>query len=149
MNWKIKRFDELTGEELYEILRARAEVFVVEQNCVYQDLDKKDETAYHLWAEEAGEVCAYLRILPEGVSYAETSVGRVLTAAEHRGKGLSRALMQNALEFIEKGLKKREVRISAQAYLEKFYESFGFRPVSGVYLEDGIEHIEMLFRKEQ
>lgn len=148
MNWKIKKFDELTTKELYEILRIRAEVFVVEQDCVYQDLDSKDEDAYHLFGEEKGDVVSYLRILQKGVVYQETAIGRVLTKKSYRKKGLSREMVQRAIDFITNDIVENEIRISAQAYLLKFYESFGFETTSDVYLEDGIEHIEMLYKRQ-
>ncbi|MEW9054136.1 MAG: GNAT family N-acetyltransferase [Neobacillus sp.] len=147
MNYKIKKFNELTTKELYEILKVRAEVFVVEQNCVYQDLDSKDEVSYHLFLEDNSEIIAYLRILPKGISYPETSIGRVLTKASYRKKGLSKEMVQKAIDFIIDILEEKEIKISAQAYLQKFYRSFGFKPISGIYLEDGIEHIEMLYQK--
>ena len=145
MKWKIKTFNELTTTELYEILRIRAEVFVVEQSCVYQDLDLKDKKAYHLFLEDNDEVVAYLRILEKDVSYPEISIGRVLVKEEYRGRGLARKLMQKAVSFIEEVLREKEIRISAQKYLLKFYKSLGFTVVSEVYLEDGIEHVEMLY----
>ena len=144
MNWKIKRFDELTTTELYEILRVRAEVFVVEQTCVYQDLDEKDKKAYHLFCENNGEIVAYLRILDKGVSYPEISIGRVLTRETNRRTGLAREMMQKAISFVEEELSEMQIRISAQLYLKQFYESLGFLITSEVYLEDDIEHIEMV-----
>ena len=146
MNWKIKRFEELTTTELYEILRVRAEVFVVEQTCVYQDLDLKDKKAYHLFCENNGEIAAYLRILDKGVSYPEISIGRVLTRETNRRIGLAREMMQNAISFIKEELGERHIRISAQLYLQRFYESLGFSVTSDIYLEDDIEHIEMVYR---
>lgn len=145
MNWKIKRLEELTIHELYEILRVRAEVFVVEQTCVYQDLDLKDQHAYHLFCEKDGEICAYLRILDRGVSYPEIAIGRVLTRENVRHQGLAREMMEKAITFIRDYLNEKAIRISAQEYLKKFYESLGFRAVSDVYLEDGIPHIEMVW----
>ena len=146
MNWKIKRFEELTTTELYEILRVRAEVFVVEQTCVYQDLDLKDKKAYHLFCENNGEIVAYLRILDKGVSYPEISIGRVLTRETNRRIGLAREMMQKAILFIKEDLNEMQIRISAQLYLKKFYESLGFSVTSDIYLEDDIEHIEMVYR---
>ncbi len=146
MNWKIKRFEELTITELYEILRVRAEVFVVEQNCVYQDLDMKDKKAQHLFCEENGEIMAYLRILDKGVSYPEISIGRVLVTEMNRRKGLAREMMQRAMNFVKDELGESQIRISAQLYLKRFYESLGFQATSDVYLEDDIEHIEMVYK---
>ncbi len=147
MNWKIKKFNDLTTKELYEILRVRAEVFIVEQNCIYQDLDSKDEVSYHLFLEDNDMVVAYLRILPKGVSYPEIAIGRVLTKANYRNKGISKEMVQKAIDFVTDTLGEKEIRISAQAYLLKFYKDFGFEPTSDIYLEDGIEHIEMLYQK--
>lgn len=149
MQWKIKTFGELTTAELYEILRIRAEVFVVEQTCVYQDLDLKDKRAYHVFVEENGEIIAYLRVLEKDVSYPEISIGRVLVKETYRGRGLARKLMQRAVSFIEEVLRENEIRISAQKYLLKFYESLGFTMVSEVYQEDGIEHVEMLYSADE
>lgn len=147
MTWHIKTFQELTASELYAILRIRAEIFVVEQTCVYQDVDNKDPKAYHLWTEEDGEVTAYLRILQKGVSYPEIAIGRVLVKETHRRRGLAEEMMQTAISFVEKELGEDVIRISAQRYLQKFYEKLGFVQTSEVYLEDGIEHIEMVRRK--
>jgi ElaA protein len=147
VNWKIKKFDELTTKELYEILKVRAEVFVVEQDCVYQDLDLKDEDAYHLFGENQGEVICYLRILPKGAVYHEVAIGRVLTKQTYRKKGLSRELVKKAINYIISDIAENEIRISAQAYLLRFYESFGFKKTSEIYLEDGIEHVEMLYKR--
>lgn len=146
MNYHIKKFNELTTKELYEILKVRAEIFVVEQNCVYQDLDSKDEVSYHLFLEENNQIAAYLRIIPKGISYPETAIGRVLTKEIYRGKGLSGEIVQRAINFITDTLREQEIRISAQAYLQKFYKDLGFEPTSDIYLEDGIEHIEMLYQ---
>ena len=145
VKWEIKRFEELTTTELYEILRVRAEVFVVEQTCIYQDLDEKDKRAYHLYFEENGNVKAYLRILDKGISYPEISIGRVLTTENNRRKGLAREMMEKAIDFIGKELGENQIRISGQLYLQVFYESLGFQTVSEMYLEDDIPHVEMLY----
>lgn len=147
MNWKVKKFSELTTNELYEILKIRVEIFVVEQDCVYQDLDSKDKVSYHLFLEDNEEIIAYLRILPKGLSYPEVAIGRVLTKATYRKKGLSREMVKRAIDFVSDTLEEKKIRISAQAYLVEFYKSFGFEPTSDIYLEDGIEHIEMLYQK--
>lgn len=145
LNYHIKRFSELTTEQLYEILKIRAEIFIVEQNCAYQDVDSRDRESYHLFLEENNEIVAYLRILPKGISYKEVSIGRVLTKECYRKKGLSRDLINKAIVFITDTLGEKQIRISAQVYLQEFYKSLGFKPKSDIYLEDGIEHIEMLF----
>ncbi|MFC7347659.1 GNAT family N-acetyltransferase [Chryseobacterium zhengzhouense] len=144
--WKIKSFDELTVPEFHEIIKARIDVFVVEQNCPYHDLDGYDEKAIHLWAEQDNVVLAYCRIFDKGIKYSETSIGRVLTSEKGRGKNLGKQLIQYAVETIENRFKTSEVRISAQDYLLKFYSYFGFEDTGKKYLEDNIPHTEM-FRK--
>lgn len=146
MEFKIKKFNELTIEELYKILRARNEVFVVEQACIYQDCDNKDYNSYHLYLEEGNEVVGYLRIVNKGISYDEISIGRVLVKETHRNKGLSRRMMLEGIKFIEENLNSTEIRLSGQVYIKKFYESLGFKQVSEEYLEDDIPHVEMLYK---
>ncbi|KFE98321.1 GNAT family acetyltransferase [Chryseobacterium formosense] len=144
--WKIKSFDELTVPEFHEIIKARIDVFVVEQDCPYPDLDGYDEKAIHLWAEQDNRILAYCRIFDKGIKYNETSIGRVLTSEKGRGKNLGKQLIQYAVETIENRFKTSEVRISAQDYLLKFYSYFGFQDTGKKYLEDNIPHTEM-FRK--
>lgn len=144
--WKIKSFEEITTSELYEIIKARVDVFVVEQNCPYPDLDGYDQKAIHLWAEQDNTVLAYCRIFDKEIKYSETSIGRVLTSEQGRGKNLGKQLIQYAVETIENRFKTSEVRISAQDYLLKFYSYFGFEDTGKKYLEDNIPHTEM-FRK--
>ena len=146
MNWKIKKYNELSVDELYEILKLRSEVFVVEQQCIYEDCDGKDKKSYHLFGEHNGEILVYLRILEKGISYNEISIGRVLARENYRGKGFAKQMMLRAIEFIENNLNEKVIRISAQEYLLKFYSSLGFVRVSEVYLEDDIPHIEMLYK---
>ena len=145
MKCKLKEFKELTTEELYEILKLRAEVFVVEQNCPYQDLDDKDQSSYHLFLEDNGQIIAVLRILPENIAYKEMAIGRLIVKKSYRGKGISRKMMARAMEFITEDLGKEKIRLSGQAYLSDFYQSLGFEKVSEMYLEDGIEHFEFLY----
>ena len=145
MEWKLKKFDELTTEELYEILKLRVEIFVVEQDCANQDLDDKDQCAYHLFLEDGDEIIAVLRILPENVAFEDMAIGRIVVRKSHRGQGIARAMMKRAMEFIVKDLGKRSIRLSGQAYLVDFYEGLGFERVSDEYLEDGIPHFEFLF----
>ena len=144
INWNLKKFSELSLDELYGILKLRSEVFVVEQDCVYQDLDDKDQCAYHLFLKKDNDVVAVLRILPKGVSYDEMAIGRVIVKKQYRGNGISREMINKALDFIINDLDNDKIRLSGQAYLREFYESFGFRKVSDVYLEDGIDHFEFL-----
>lgn len=140
-----KKFDELTNDELYGILKLRAEVFVVEQNCPYQDLDDKDQVAYHLFIQDNEEIVGVLRILPENISFEDMAIGRLIVKKSHRGNGLSRLMMKKAMDFILNDLKKEKIRLSGQAYLTDFYISLGFKKVSDCYLEDGIEHYEFLY----
>jgi ElaA protein len=142
LRWELKSFATLSAPELYEILRLRAEVFVVEQNCVYQDCDGYDPTCRHLLGREGGALAAYLRLVPAGSKYPEASLGRVVTNPEFRGRGLGRALMVEALRICD-GEKIEGLRISAQAYLENFYRELGFAREGKPYLEDGIPHVEM------
>ena len=142
LRWHDRAFSELTTAELYAIVALRERVFIVEQNCPYLDADGVDPQARHVWAEEAGVIRAYLRIVPAGAKFAEISIGRVITAPEARGTGLGKELMKRGLAAAGDAT----VRIGAQAHLEKFYGELGFVRASDVYDEDGIPHIEMLRR---
>lgn len=145
MRFELKKFDALTPQELYGIIWLRNEVFVVEQQCVFQDADYKDDKAWHLMGFDAdNQLIAYCRLLPRGVSYAETSIGRVVVHPAARRTGAGKKLMQQAIEQCKKKFGTGPIRIGAQLYLKRFYESFGFRTEGTIYLEDGIEHIEML-----
>lgn len=145
MEWKFKKFNQLTLDELYGVLQLRSEVFVVEQDCPYQDLDGKDKVAYHLFLEDNNEIVAVLRILPENVSYEEMAIGRVIVKKSYRGRGISKVMMKKAIDFIIKDLGRNKIRLSGQAYLTDFYISLGFKKVSDEYLEDGIKHFEFLY----
>lgn len=147
MQWEMKAFDQLSLQELYTILTLRMDVFVVEQACPYPEVDGKDPNCLHLLGTDNGELVAYLRILPAGLSYDEVSIGRVVIKPSHRGKGLSRPMMEQAIEFITTVWEESQIKIGAQAHLEKFYGSLGFEPVSEVYLEDNIPHLDMLYSK--
>jgi ElaA protein len=142
--WKCVSFQELNTEELYKILRLRSEVFVVEQQCIWLDCDNKDQESYHLMGWQGKELYAYTRILPAGLAYPEISIGRVATSQKARGTGIGRILMQKSLDAIESIFGKQVIKIGAQLYLQKFYESLGFAKTSEIYVEDGIDHIEML-----
>jgi len=137
-------FDELGTAALYRILQLRQAVFVVEQNCVYQDLDGIDPVSWHLGCWEGEELLAYTRLVPPGVSYAEPSIGRVLTAARVRRSGLGRELMQRSLDEAARLFGRVALQIGAQKYLRRFYESLGFEVVGPEYLEDGIPHLHMV-----
>lgn len=141
--WSIKSFDELSTKEFHDIVKARIDVFVVEQNCPYPDLDGYDEKALHLWAEQDGEVAAYCRIFAPGIKYPEASIGRVLTNQTFRRLKLGKILMRFALNTIEAQFRTTSVRISAQDYLLKFYSEFGFEATDKKYLEDDLPHTEM------
>lgn len=144
MVWQFLRFEELTTDRLYQILKIRQEVFAVEQNCVYLDVDGRDLDSLHVFASVDDELMAYCRVLPPGLKYPEVSIGRVLTASAARGSGAGRALMDYALTVCTELYPGRGIRISAQLYLEEFYRSFGFVSCSAPYDEDGIPHVEML-----
>lgn len=146
VRWEWHAFDALTPRRLYAVLAARAAVFVVEQNCPYQDLDGRDAAAEHLVAWAGDEVAAYARTFAPGTpgaQGADASVGRVLTTARFRGASLGRELVGRALGRLDECHPTHAVRISAQQYLERFYRSFGFATVSAPYLEDGIPHVAM------
>lgn len=144
MQWRWKKFQELNIEELYEIIRLRERVFVVEQNCVYLDADGLDLSAWHLMGFDQNQLVTYLRVLPPGIKFQEVSFGRVVTAPEARKKGYGKELSKQAIQKIEQTWGPVHIRISAQAYLENFYGGFGFKREGSGYLEDGIPHIEML-----
>ncbi|RAI91377.1 GNAT family N-acetyltransferase [Algoriphagus yeomjeoni] len=139
----IKPFEELSNHELYAIIRLRNEVFVVEQNCVFQDADNKDQLADHVMIVADDFLVAYSRVLPAGASFDEPSIGRVVSDMKARGTGAGRRLMKDALSFISEKYGSCTVRIGAQTYLNEFYKSLGFENAGETYLEDGIEHIEM------
>jgi ElaA protein len=143
MTWTLKRFDELTVHELYAILQLRNEVFAVEQNCVYTDLDNKDQQCWHLMGMEDNKLLAYTRILPPGISYTDPSIGRVVTAASIRKKGIGRELMLRSIDACQKLFGHTSITLSAQLYLKDFYSSLGFTACGSVYQEDGIDHIQM------
>ncbi|NGZ77440.1 GNAT family N-acetyltransferase [Saccharibacillus alkalitolerans] len=149
MQWHLKSFRQLTGDEVYRILRERVNVFVLEQNCLYPEVDGKDPLSHHLYAEEDGQIAAYCRLLPPGVSYDQSSIGRVLVNSEFRGQGLAQELMNRAIAFLGEQWSEADVKIQAQHYLEKFYGSFGFRSVSDVYLEDDIPHVDMVLSRSE
>lgn len=141
--WKIKNFEALSVVELYKLLELRNEVFIVEQNCVYQDIDDKDKKALHIIGEINGLVVAYARIFKPKDYFDNASIGRVLVKQTHRNKKLGNFLMKKAIYFIQQEYGEIKITISAQLYLKIFYESLGFIQTSETYLEDDIPHIEM------
>ena len=142
--WRLKKFEELTPYELYSILRLRNEVFVVEQNCVFQDADDKDQGCWHYMGFIGNDLAAYTRLVPPGYIYDEPSIGRVVTSPSYRRTGIGKKLMQGSIEKCYELFGRLPIKIGAQFYLKKFYSSFGFEQVSEIYLEDGIEHIYMV-----
>ncbi|MBK6283419.1 MAG: GNAT family N-acetyltransferase [Draconibacterium sp.] len=146
MNFEFKTFKELNFDELYEILQLRAEIFVVEQNCVYNDLDGLDKSAVHQFIKKNNEIIAYSRLLKPGTRFSEYSIGRVVVKQSERGTGLGIELMNEAKNFILREWKATKIKISAQKYLRKFYENLGFEIVTDEYLEDGIPHFGMIFQ---
>lgn len=144
MQWKLSAFDALSAAELYELLQLRSEVFVVEQDCVFLDLDGADAQALHLMGRRAGQLLAYARCLPAGVKFAECSLGRVVTRRSVRGSGLGHDLLRRALGVVIAQWGPQAIRIGAQAQLKEFYAAHGFVDVGRPYVEDGIDHLEMV-----
>ena len=143
LTWTYKPFDALSPAELYAILQLRIEVFAVEQNCVYQDADGKDQHSFHLCGWDGDRLAAYCRLLPAGLSYDHPSIGRVVTSIHYRKGGYGRELMQKAITRSNEQFKDPIIIISAQYYLKTFYESLGFKQITDVYREDNIPHIKM------
>lgn len=143
LEFKIKRFDELSTVELYELLQLRSEVFVVEQNCVYQDIDSKDQKALHVLGYYQGNLAAYSRLFDKGYYFDEASIGRVVVSPKYRDKKFGHDLMKTSIQAISDFYGEDIITISAQEYLQKFYESHGFVKISEMYLEDDIPHIRM------
>jgi len=147
LNWQCKNFEDLSVHELYQITKVRQAVFVIEQNCIYPDLDDIDQQCLHLFATSSTDhlkVIAYLRIVPPALKYPQASIGRVLTTSQSRGTGAGISLITKAIEKVRQEYPHSDIKISAQLYLQNFYQRFGFKKVSDVYDEDGIEHISML-----
>ncbi len=142
-------FAQLDNYTLFSLLKLRSDVFVVEQQCVYPDIDYKDihPQTLHLLAREGSEVIAYARVLAPGQSYQQASIGRVVVAANHRGKGLAEALMREACKLCQQHWPDAGVQIGAQVYLQGFYQQLNFVPVSDIYDEDGIDHIDMCLQE--
>ena len=141
--FKIKRFKELSIEELYQVLHLRSEVFVVEQNCVYLDIDNKDAKAIHVLGYIGEDLASYCRLFDAGDYFEESSIGRVVVAPKYRALKLGHELMQVAIETISSAYGTTAITISAQQYLTKFYQSHGFVQTSEMYLEDDIPHVQM------
>ncbi|MFZ7157410.1 GNAT family N-acetyltransferase [Avibacterium gallinarum] len=140
MTWNVKTFAELSTAELFAIYQVRTAVFVVEQQCAYQEVDHWDQSAVHFWQEFDSKICAYCRIIPQADGI---HIGRVLVAQHARGNGLAKALVQQALAYCQQHWTTQPVLIQAQTYLRNFYQSFGFQAISTEYLEDSIPHLDM------
>lgn len=144
ISWYVRPFAELSLEELYALLHLRAEVFGIEQRILYNDPDYKDQTAHHMFAVSDGKMIAYSRLFPAGTYREEASMGRVLVDKSFRGKGIGKELVIKGLEFLRDVLHEKTVVISAQSYLQRFYEEQGFTRISDVYIEEEIEHVRMV-----
>lgn len=149
IHWQSLDFEALDTHQLYRILHLRQQVFIVEQDCAYQDLDNLDQLSLHLCATRADDLLAYLRSVPPGLSYDESSLGRIVTSPGARGLKLGRELVRRGVALNFKTWPGSDIRIGAQAHLEKFYFEFGFESVTEPYDEDGIPHIKMLLRKNR
>lgn len=143
MDWKTYRFDDFTARELYGVLKLRVDVFVVEQNCPYPELDNLDQQSIHLLYRENGEVLAYARLVPAGVKYEFPSIGRVIVRDDARGRGLAKQLLERSIDYIVGEWQAQAIQLQGQVYLQEFYQSFGFQPISDSYDEDGIPHVDM------
>jgi ElaA protein len=143
IEWRCRFFNDLTPSELYDIIQLRNDVFVVEQQCVFQDADGVDKRCYHLTGYDGNTLVAYTRIIAPGITFAEASIGRVANAGAYRGLGIGKELMQRSIKHCIQLFGAVPIMIGAQLYLKKFYEMLGFNAVGEVYLEDNIPHIHM------
>ncbi len=146
MEFTIKNFASLSTKELFEIYKLRSEVFIVEQNCAYQDVDEKDLSSFHVMMFEGNQLIGYTRILPPGISYKEAAIGRVALRQECRKNGSGKTLMKYSINKTLELFKDQSVVISAQSYLIKFYTELGFLQEDKEYLEDDIPHVKMRFK---
>ena len=145
MEFVIKQFNELTLDELYKILKVRTSIFVVEQNCPYQELDDLDQNSYHIYLEEDNQIIAYARVIPKDNPFHEVSIGRVLVTKRRHGYGTK--IVQKAIEVAIEKYHTEKIVIEAQTYVKKMYENVGFKQISMPFLEDGIEHIKMVYER--
>ena len=139
----IKNFQDLSNTEIYQILRLRSEVFVVEQECIYQDIDNKDKKAVHIFLKEKNEIIAYSRVFKEKEYFENPSIGRVVVANKRRMYGVGKKIMNISIDYIKQNIKAKSIEISAQKYLKKFYSNLGFIQQGEEYLEDNIPHVRM------
>lgn len=145
MSWKTYHFNDFSVGKLYEILKLRVNVFVVEQQCPYPELDDLDQNSVHIEYTENGKTLAYARLVPAGVKYDIPSIGRVIVHPDARGRGLAKQLMEHCVDYILSKWQAEEIQLQGQVYLQEFYQSFGFQPISEAYDEDGIPHVDMKF----
>ena len=143
MKTYIKTFDDLSNTEIYQILRLRSEVFVVEQECIYQDIDNKDKKAVHIFLKEKNEIIAYSRVFKEKEYFENPSIGRVVVVNKRRMYGVGKKIMNISIDYIKQNIKAKSIEISAQKYLKKFYSNLGFIQQGDEYLEDNIPHLRM------
>lgn len=148
MNWSFKKFNELSVNELYNILKARVNVFVVEQACAYPEIDDYDQQSLHLSLKVDERLAAYVRILPAHSKYKEVSIGRVLVVEEYRGHGYAEKIMKKAINHIVTFWEEDTIKIQAQHYLSEFYSALGFKQITDIYLEDDIPHIDMILKNK-
>ncbi|ASK61294.1 GNAT family N-acetyltransferase [Virgibacillus phasianinus] len=149
MEWHLKEFKDLSNNELYGIMKARVDVFVVEQECAYEEIDNYDQTAIHYFLTVENEIAAYVRILPSHTKYEEVSIGRVLVTKNFRGNGYAKMIMKKAIQYVTDVWKVHTIKLQAQQYLHRFYSELGFLQHSDVYLDDDIPHIDMFWRNNQ
>lgn len=148
MNFKIKSFNEITKFELYEILKLRASVFIVEQGSIYNDLDGLDYNCYHAFVENENSIIAYLRIFDRGVNFEEVSFGRVVTSTQRRNEGLGKFIVEKSIDFVHDVMKENIIRIKAQSYATPFYEKIGFVKEGNEYIKDKLPHFNMVYEKK-
>jgi ElaA protein len=146
MHWNYQTFNDINGNDLYEMLKLRVDVFIVEQNCSYSELDDYDQDSIHISCRDESGIIAYARLLPAGVKYDEASIGRVIIRADKRGTGLAHKLMENCKEYMIENWAPHKIRLQAQCHLEKFYGAHGFDAISEPYMDDQIPHIDMILQ---
>ncbi|GAA0431430.1 GNAT family N-acetyltransferase [Lentibacillus halophilus] len=145
MEWYVKTFNELSNDELYAILKLRMDIFVMEQNCMYSELDNYDQTSFHYFLKDGHEIVANVRILPAETKFPEASIGRVVVNPKYRGNGYGQQIMRKSIDYMTTVLAEPCIKIQGQKHLERFYTELGFRRTSESYLEDGIPHIDMVW----
>ena len=139
-------YESISKEQLYDVLSLRQKVFIIEQDCFYEDLDYSDQLANHLLLYKNDRLVGYSRVFPPGIKYNNASIGRIVTDFEYRGKGYGKSITHESIQFIKKNFPESDITISAQYRLVDFYENLGFENVGSIYLEDNIEHIKMVLK---